>query len=225
VGAIENFNQKQLLDLYACVECGRCTNMCPATGTGKLLSPMDLIIKLRDHLIEKGAVVTSLSPWLPAYAFSHTQGNMLAKKSAETGSGSFYETSLIGDVITEEEIWACTTCRNCEDQCPVMNEHVDKIIDMRRHLILMEGKMDPDAQRAIQNIERQGNPWGLNRKDREKWREDREDIHAPTVKELQKSGEEFEYLFFVGSMGSYDQRSQKIAQSFVKILNIAEVKF
>lgn len=225
VGAIENFNQKQLLDLYACVECGRCTNMCPATGTGKLLSPMDLIIKLRDHLIEKGAVVTSLSPWLPAYAFSHTQGNMLAKKSAETGSGSSYETSLIGDVITEEEIWACTTCRNCEDQCPVMNEHVDKIIDMRRHLILMEGKMDPDAQRAIQNIERQGNPWGLNRKDREKWREGREDIHAPTVKELQKSGEEFEYLFFVGSMGSYDQRSQKIAQSFVKILNIAEVKF
>ncbi|GIN93028.1 hypothetical protein J22TS1_40790 [Siminovitchia terrae] len=225
VGAIEDFNQKQLLDLYACVECGRCTNMCPATGTGKLLSPMDLIIKLRDHLIEKGAAVTSLSPWLPAYAFSHTQGNMLAKKSAETGSDSFYETSLIGDVITEEEIWACTTCRNCEDQCPVMNEHVDKIIDMRRHLILMEGKMDPDAQRAIQNIERQGNPWGLNRKDREKWREGREDIHAPTVKELQKSGEEFEYLFFVGSMGSYDQRSQKIAQSLAKILNIAGVKF
>lgn len=85
--------------------------------------------------------------------------------------------------------------------------------------------MDPDAQRAIQNIERQGNPWGLNRKDREKWREGREDIHAPTVKELQKSGEEFEYLFFVGSMGSYDQRSQKIAQSLAKILNIAGVKF
>ena len=72
--------------------------------------------------------------------------------------------SLIGDVITEEEIWACTTCRNCEDQCPVTNEHVDKIIDLRRYLVFTEGKMDADAQRAIQNIERQGNPWGLTEK-------------------------------------------------------------
>ena len=124
-----------------------------------------------------------------------------------------YNPSLIGDVITEEEIWACTTCRNCEDQCPVMNEHVDKIIDLRRYLVLTEGKMDADAQRAMTNIERQGNPWGLNRKERENWREAREDVHIPTVKEVKKAGEEFEYLFWVGSMGSYDNRSQKIALS------------
>ncbi|MDQ0257139.1 Fe-S oxidoreductase [Evansella vedderi] len=226
VGKVEDFNQKQLIDLYACAECGRCTNMCPATGTGKMLSPMDLILKIRDHLTEKGAAITSQSPWLPAYAFSHTIGNQNASQTAaneEVAAG--YDVSLIGDVITEEEIWACTTCRNCEDQCPVMNEHVDKIIDLRRYLVLTEGKMDTDAQRAITNIERQGNPWGINRKERDNWRLGRDDIHVPTVKEMQKAGEEFEYLFFVGSMGSYDNRSQKIAQSFAKVLNVAGVKF
>ena len=135
------------------------------------------------------------------------------------------QSNLIGDVITEEEIWACTTCRNCEDQCPVMNEHVEKIIDMRRYLVMTEGKMDPDAQRAMQNIERQGNPWGLNRKERENWRDAREDVHIPTVKEMKKAGEEFEYLFWVGSMGLTIIVSQKIALSFAKLLNEAGVTF
>lgn len=228
VGKIEDFNQKQLVDLYACVECGRCTNMCPATGTGKMLSPKDLILKLRDHLTEKGAAITSRQPWMPAFAFSNTKGNQLAMQGLgqkEAAAAINYDVSLIGDVITEEEIWACTTCRNCEDQCPVMNEHVDKIIDLRRYLVLTEGKMDGDAQRAITNIERQGNPWGISRKERENWRDGRDDIHVPTVKEMEKTGQEFEYLFFVGSMGSYDNRSQKIAQSFAKVLNMAGVTF
>ncbi|MFZ3589101.1 (Fe-S)-binding protein [Bacillus sp. DJP31] len=231
VGKIEDFTQNQLTDLYACVECGRCTNMCPATGTGKMLSPMDLILKLRDHLTNTGAAVTSRTPWVPAVAFSNTQGNQIAMMAAgkgvteSAGALDMYSPSLIGDVITEEEIWACTTCRNCEDQCPVMNEHVDKIIDLRRYLVLTEGKMDPDAQRAMTNIERQGNPWGLNRKEREDWRTAREDVIIPTVKEVKKAGEEFEYLFWVGSMGSYDNRSQKIALSFAKLLNEAGVKF
>ncbi|SDO53409.1 (Fe-S)-binding protein [Alkalicoccus daliensis] len=225
---IEDFDQKQLLDLYACVECGRCTNMCPATGTGKMLSPMDLIIKMRDHLTEKGAAVTSQSPWMPAYAFGHTRGNKIANADEETIKGmdiNPYDVSLIGDVITEEEIWGCTTCRNCEDQCPVMNEHVDKIIDLRRYLVLTEGKMDADTQRTIKNIEKQGNPWGINRKERENWRDGREDIDVPTVREMKKRDEEFEYLFFVGSMGSYDNRSMKVAQSFAKLMNEAGIKF
>ncbi|MGA9290608.1 MAG: (Fe-S)-binding protein, partial [Anaerobacillus sp.] len=108
---------------------------------------------------------------------------------------------------------------------PVENEHVDKIIDMRRHLVLMEGKMDSDVQRAITNIERQGNPWGISRKERENWRDMRDDIVVPTVKEKEKAGEEFEYLFWVGSMGSYDNRSQKIAASFAKIMNEAGISF
>lgn len=230
VGKIEDFTRLQLIDLYACVECGRCTNMCPATGTGKMLSPMDLIVKLRDHLTNYGAAVTSKQPWVPGFMFSDTLGNRLALQAGSRGgqqsaAALAYQPSLIGDVITEEEIWACTTCRNCEDQCPVMNEHVDKIIDLRRYLVLTEGRMNPDAQRAMQNIERQGNPWGLNRKEKENWRELREDVYIPTVKELKKKGEDFEYLFWVGSMGSYDSRSQKIALSFAKLMNIAGVKF
>jgi Fe-S oxidoreductase len=224
VSKIEDFNQKQLVDLYACVECGRCTSMCPASGTGKMLSPRELILKLRNHLTEKGAAVTSRQPWMPAPLFKNTRGNQLALAN-EAAAALESEVSLIGNVITEEEIWACTTCRNCEDQCPVMNEHVDKIIDLRRYLVLTEGKLDADAQRAMTNIERQGNPWGINRKERVKWRDGRDDIQVPTAKELKKAGEEFEYLFFVGSMGSYDNRSQKVAQSLAHVLNLAGVKF
>ncbi len=153
--------------------------MCPATGTGKMLSPMDLLLRMRDHLTEKGAAITSRTPWMPAYAFAGTQANTLASKGRDEAAAG-YDVSLIGDVITEDEIWACTTCRNCEDQCPVMNEHVDKIIDLRRYLVLTEGKMDPDAQRAMQNIERQGNPWGISRKERENWRDGRDDIDVPS---------------------------------------------
>ncbi|MBB6444425.1 (Fe-S)-binding protein [Bacillus benzoevorans] len=227
VGKIEDFAQNQLIDLYACAECGRCTNMCPAAGTGKMLSPMELIVKMRDHLTDKGAAITSRQPWAPAFAFKNTKANQLALmgEGIRESAAAVENIRLIGDVITEEEIWACTTCRNCEDQCPVMNEHVDKIIDLRRYLVLTEGKMNSDAQRAITNIERQGNPWGLNRKERENWREGREDIQVPTVKEVEKSGGEFEYLFFVGSMGSYDNRSQKIAQSLARVMNVAGITF
>lgn len=227
VGRIQDFTQKQMLDLYSCVECGRCTNMCPAAGTGKMLSPMDLIVKLRDHLTFTGAVETKQKPWVPYQFFAKTKGNQLAMAAGAEGAviEDIYSPALIGEVITEEEIWACTTCRNCEDQCPVMNEHVDKIIDLRRYLTMTEGKVNPDAQRAMTNIERQGNPWGLNRKEKENWRDLDPTIHIPTVKELKKSGEEMEYLFWVGSMGAFDNRSQKIALAFCRLLNEAGVKF
>ncbi|SDW38997.1 Fe-S oxidoreductase [Marininema mesophilum] len=219
---IEQFNQKQLIDLYACVECGRCTNVCPAAVTGKMLSPMDLLVKMRDHLTEKGAAVTSKSPWMPAFAFAGANTATEVAVTKEEDGSYDYPVNLIGDVITEEELWACTTCRNCEDACPVSNEHVDKIIDMRRHLVMTQGEMPAEATRTFNNIERQGNPWGLSRKDREKWTEGLEEgLVAPTVKEEK----EFEYLFFVGSMGSYDNRSQKISRALVKLLNHAGVKF
>ncbi|MGP7817908.1 (Fe-S)-binding protein [Niallia sp. 01092] len=222
VGKIEDFRQNQLIDLYACVECGRCTNMCPASGTGKTLSPMDLIVKMRDHLTDQGAAVTSKQPWLPNFIFGNSTANQLATQSTSMESAASLEMpNLVGDVITEEELWACTTCRNCEDACPVANEHVEKIIDMRRFLVLTEGKVPQDSSRYFQNLERQSNPWGLNRKERINWREGREDIAVPTVDEV----EDFDYLFFVGSMGSFDKRSQKIAQSFAKIMNIAGIKF
>jgi len=229
VGKIEDFTQTQLIDLYACVECGRCTNMCPASGTGKMLSPMDLIVKMRDHLTEKGAAITSRTPWMPSFAFANTQANQIAMQAsaeaaaaAEGAAAVVYDKNLIGDVITEQELWACTTCRNCEDQCPVMNEHVDKIIDMRRYLVMTEGSMPAEAQRALNNIERQGNPWGINRKDRMKWIEGLNgEYEVPTVKDT----DDFEYLFWVGSMGSFDNRSQKITHAFVKLMHEAGIKF
>ncbi|XOS91535.1 (Fe-S)-binding protein [Brevibacillus laterosporus] len=229
-GKIEDFTQTQLIDLYACVECGRCTNMCPAAGTGKMLSPMDIIVKMRDHLTEKGASVTSRTPLMPTFAFPNTKANQIALQAGEvaaTAEGAaavenVYDKALIGDVITEQELWACTTCRNCEDQCPVMNEHVDKIIDMRRYLVMTEGSMPQEAQRALNNIERQGNPWGINRKDRMKWMEGLDEAYTvPTV----KTAEEFEYLFWVGAMGSFDNRSMKITHAFVKLMHEAGIKF
>lgn len=244
VGKIEDFTQKQMIDFYACVECGRCTSVCPASSTGKALSPMHLIVKLRDHLTEKGTAVTGKSPYVPEFAFSTIGAHAL---SASCGEPEFdgaeitdirptlawqkstwthqakdpKDLNLIGDVMTEEEIWSCTTCRNCEDQCPVGNEHVDKIIDLRRHLVLMEGSMPTEGQRALQNIERQSNPWGLNRNDRANWSGEVEGIKVPTVKD----NPGFEYLFFVGSMGSYDLRSRKVSRAFVRLLNEAGVNY
>lgn len=251
VGKIEDFTQKQMLDLYACVECGRCTNVCPASNTGKLLSPMHMIVKLRDHLTDKGAALTSKSPWIPATVFgsagvhkmdvgeeSYSQwkgegitdiGQTMAiqKRAWHQVKGvEARDVELLGGVMTEEEIWACTTCRNCEDQCPVANEHVDKIIDLRRHLVLMQGSVPQEGQRAMMNIERQGNPWGISRSDRNKWVNEVDPdgslgLRIPTVKD----NSDFEYLFFVGSMGSYDNRSRKITRAFVRLMNEAGVSF
>lgn len=225
VGKVEDFDQRQMLDFYSCVECGRCTSVCPAATTGKMLSPMDIMIKLRDHLNEKGAAITGKTPWVPATAFNGKGPNRLARMDREQALKEMSSIQMIGDVITEEELSGCTTCRNCEEACPVMNEHVGQIVDMRRYLVMTEGKMDPEAQRAVTNIERQGNPWGLSKKERIKWRELDKEIFIPTVKELQKENKEFEYLFWVSSMGSYDNRSQKIALAFSKLMNEAGVSF
>ncbi|MWC27758.1 4Fe-4S dicluster domain-containing protein [Paenibacillus sp. MMS18-CY102] len=262
VGRVEDFRRKQLLDLYACVECGRCTNVCPASNTGKLLSPMHLIVKLRDHLTEKGAVVTKQRPNAPAWLWgkegetgggAHAMGasvpvwnggrsaadtsiapTMEAQAEAwqralpEDGGSAAEETPLIGGVMTEAELWSCTTCRNCEDQCPVGNEHVDKIIDMRRHLVLMEGRMPAEGQRAMQNIERQGNPWGLPRAERVAWIEACEQqtgIAVESVQDMALRGQRPEWVVWAGSMGAYDTRSRKVLFALVRLLHAAGVQF
>lgn len=231
VGKIEDYTQKQLIDLYACVECGRCTSMCPASSTGKTLSPRELITKLRDHLTDKGSVVAPHTvPWAPGKIFKTPRINPTSQAQAEAATATdgsnaldisnVEELNLIGDIITEQEIWACTTCRNCEDQCPVSNEHVDKIVDLRRYLVLTKGEMSPEVSRTFNNIERQSNPWGINRKERINWRDELEEVNVPTAKEAK----EFEYLLFVGSMGAFDNRSKKITQSLVKIFDKAGIK-
>src|SRR5699024_10714772 len=141
---VEDFYQLQMLDFYSCVECGRCTKVCPASSTGKMLSPMDIMVKLRDHLNEKGAAITGKSPWVPAYAFSKVV-NRFANMNREAAMSEANAIKMIGDVITVEELEACTTCRNCEDACPVMNEQVGHIIDMRRYLVMTEGRLNPEA--------------------------------------------------------------------------------
>lgn len=252
VNQVEGFSRDQLLDLYACVECGRCTNMCPASNTGKMLSPMQLITKVRDHLTEKGEASLGISPWTPdrsmgypkgmahvmtevpfaegapeGYhpdAFLHTDITPTLHRQVETWNltdKDVHDISLIGDVISDQELWACTTCRNCEDQCPVGNEHLGFIYGMRRYLVMTEGSMPSEITRTMNNIERQGNPWGISRKDRIKWRDERPDLIVPTVDEV----ESFDYLFWVGSMGSYDNRNQKVVQAFVKIMNEAAISF
>lgn len=285
-GHIHHFNQKQLLDLYACVECGRCTQVCPAASTGKLLSPMHLIVKLRDHLTEQGAALTSKSPWLPKGIWEkppwgmgdHSAGahvmttsgtfasakhdemqeeqkQIAAMKSSGNASRSvcdqhctdisltmqlqaerwqwepqqkLTDMSLIGDVITEEELWSCTTCRNCEEQCPVGNEHVVKIVDMRRHLVLMEGSLPSEAKRALQNIERQSNPWGISRSQRGDWIADcyeRTGIKVRTMKECAAQGTMPSLLLWAGSMASYDNRSRKLLYDLVRLLDHAQQDF
>ncbi|MCL6636558.1 MAG: (Fe-S)-binding protein [Alicyclobacillus sp.] len=194
-GHIEQFTWKQLLDGFACTECGRCHIQCPATLTGKPLSPKYVMLKMKDHLVAQG-------PSLLAQA-----------AGAETATEP-----LFARMFSEEEIWACTTCRACEEACPVANEHVQAIVDMRRYLVLTEGKAAPEVHKVFANLERQSNEWGLNRRDRAAW------AQGLPVRTLAEAGRA-EYLFYVGSAASFDARNQKIAQAFAKLLLAAGVDF
>ncbi|MGZ4111047.1 MAG: (Fe-S)-binding protein [Tumebacillaceae bacterium] len=210
VGRVDQWSWKQLLDGYACTECGRCHVNCPATLSGTDLSPKYLILKMKDHLIDVG-------------------DNLLAQKQTVKGmDGTGVEVAatataelpmLIGDIYSEDEIWACTTCRACEEACPVFNEHVDKIIDMRRWLVLTEGKAESEVNRAFQNLERQSNEWGQNRKTRGDWAKE---LDIPTMGDVDG---EVEWLYYVGSSASFDVRNQKIAIAFAKLMKQAGVNF
>ncbi|QSO51037.1 4Fe-4S dicluster domain-containing protein [Alicyclobacillus curvatus] len=199
VGRIEQFTWKQLLDGYACTECGRCHVSCPATLSGKVLSPKYIILKMKDQINTAGP-------------------GMLAKMAA--GAEDYTSENLFeAGVFSEDEIWACTTCRACEEACPVANEHVQAIVDMRRNLVLTEGKTSPEVTKVFSNLERQSNEWGINRRDRAIWAKD---LPVKTMADVEGNAE---YLFFVGTAASYDQRNQKIAQAFAKILLAAGVDF
>lgn len=209
VGRIDQFSWRQLLDGYACTECGRCHVNCPATLSGTELSPKYLILKMKDHLLTVGDTLVTQKAGTVTGA-DGTQVEVAA--TAELPM-------LIGDVYTENEIWACTTCRACEEACPVFNEHVDKIIDMRRYLVLTEGKAEPEVNRAFQNLERQSNEWGQNRKTRGDWAKDM------GIKTMAEVDGEVEWLYYVGSSASFDARNQKIAQAFAGLLQEAGIDF
>ncbi|MFP6584265.1 MAG: (Fe-S)-binding protein [Candidatus Hydrogenedentota bacterium] len=193
VVTIRDFTAKELLDTMACTECGRCQENCPAYNTGKALSPKKVVLAIKDHIFEVGPAMLNDPEAVPVKA-------------------------LFGDVITDEVLWACTSCRACEEVCPVEIAPMTKLLEIRQARVLMEGDFPEEAQVALRGIEGQGNPWNLAQGERGKWAKD---LEITTMAE--KS--DVEYLYYVGCAGSYDERYIKVSTALVKILKAADVSF
>ena len=209
VAKLEHFTWKDLMEGYACAECGRCQANCPAYLSGKHLSPKHLIHKLRVHVDE---TAKALGPKLGTVTIS----DIVADETAATSE--VFEKNLVPDVFSAEEIWDCTNCASCMEQCPVMNEHVPKIIQMRQNLVLMESDFPAEAQLAFTNMERNFNPWGIGWNSRGDWAKDLD------VK-LLSDDSNVDIVYFTGCAGAFDDRSQKVATSLVKIMKAAGVNF
>ncbi|MFZ0451286.1 MAG: (Fe-S)-binding protein [Desulfatiglandaceae bacterium] len=198
VGKIEDFTWKNILDLYTCTECGRCSDHCPANAIGRPLSPKRLTMNLRDHAYGRYPV------------FPFTGKNSGAKPGP----------IMVGGVISTEAIWSCTTCGACEEECPVFIEYIDKIIDMRRHLI--ETARNPTSfNQVLMHVEKTGNPFGKPAAKRADWIQE---LNVPSVRILGE-GDETDVLYFVDSYASFDPAAQRIASAIVKGLNLAGVDF
>src|SRR3990172_1261407 len=188
VADVQDLTWKQLLDGYTCTECGRCSTACPAHSTGKLLSPRKIIMDIRARLTEK------------------------------TSGGTSAEKKLVHDFITPEELWACTTCMACVQECPVNIEHVDAIVDMRRDLVLMESAFPPEVQPVFRNLENNFTPWAFSASNRADWAEG---MNIPRMAD----GGEPEVLFWVGCAGSFDTRYKKVTQAFSRLMQQAGIRF
>lgn len=197
VTRIEEFTWKQLLDLHTCTECGRCDVFCPALNSGKPLSPKLFTADLRDHL---NAVTPAL----------------LAAPAGERDSIARPE--LMGGVIEDETVWSCTTCGACEEECPVMIEYVNKMIDLRRGLVMMEDRYPKELGQAFRSLETHSNPWGFPAGTRADWAKEQ------GIPEWDKKNPT-EYLYFVGCNGSFDKRGRAISQSVADALKRAGVSF
>jgi Fe-S oxidoreductase len=192
ISRVEHLSWKAILDFYTCTECGRCSDNCPAHRTGKILSPKHLTLDLRDHLYsrEKELIEDKEHPAI----------------------------NLAPDVIHPDVLWACTTCRACEEQCPVFISYVDKIVGMRRNLMMVRNEFPTELGKAFQAMEVNGNPWNLPRMDRAHWSDG---LDIKTFAENPKA----EVLFWVGCAASYDDRAKKIARATAKLLKMANVDF
>jgi Fe-S oxidoreductase len=189
VGAASAFTWKQLLDSMTCVECGRCTTECPAYATGKPLDPRKIVHHLKTALID-----------------------------AQEQPDETKRLPLIGGIVSREELWACTTCGACMNACPLEIEHIPAIVDMRRYMALTEGEVPGELQTALQNLENQSNPWGMNNDTRADWAKG---LGVTTMAE----NSEVEYLFWVGCAGSFDENYKGVSKSIVKILKEAKISF
>ena len=212
-GKIEDFTWKGFLDMGTCTECGRCQSQCPAWNTGKPLSPKMVILELRDHALAKG-------PYLIADS-DEAREKLPEHVKAEAAR------PLVGDeaahgVIDPDVLWSCTTCGACVQECPVDIEHIDHIVDMRRHQVLVESSFPPEASVLLKNLENKANPWGMAEMARIEWMEGL-DFEVPIVDG--KIGDDVEYLFWVGCAGALEDRAKKTTKAVAELLHIAGVKF
>ncbi|HEY7203998.1 MAG TPA: (Fe-S)-binding protein [Methylomirabilota bacterium] len=194
VGSLTELTWKDLFDTYNCTECGRCTSRCPANMSGKELDPKWLILHLRERLFEEAPTLLGQAGAKPV------------------------EAPLVGDTIHDNVLWACTTCRWCVDACPVFIEHVPKIVDMRRWLVLTESRFPNELQPAFRNLETNGNPWQMSWETRADWARD---LGVRQMSEVSEA----EYLYWVGCYGSFDERNKKVARALVRVLQAANVDF
>jgi len=191
--AITHFSPTQLLDADACTECGRCQVACPAWMAGTALNPKQVILDLRRGLDRYGPQMIS-------------------------GAAQPDDLRVTGTLVSEAALWACTTCRACVEECPVLIEHVDSIVEMRRHLTLMEGRVPDLLAGAMTNAERAGNPWANPRGTRLDWAKG---LDVPVMAEKKKA----DVLYWVGCAGSYDPESQRTARAMIRILRAAGIDF
>jgi Fe-S oxidoreductase len=215
---VEDLTWKNLLDGYSCTECGRCTAACPANITGKPLSPRKIVVNARQRLMEKGPLVTGDRMEFLRPMFVHGEGMDAAARTPQEA----LEHRLLDHYISEEELWACTSCRACVQECPVAIDQLDVINEMRRYLVLSESRFPPEVQPTFESLERNGSPWAFPRSDRAKWAEG---MGVPTMASLQERGERPDVLFWVGCMGSFDDRAKKITVAFTRILQACGIRF
>src|SRR5438067_2122988 len=211
---VEQLTWKNLLDGYSCTECGRCTAACPANITGKVLSPRKIVVNTRQRLMERGPVATgSAMPFLGSQLV-HGEG-----QDAAESLGNVAGHRLLDGYITEEELWQCTSCRACVQECPVSIDQLDIINQMRRNLVLSESRFPAEMQPAFEALERNGAPWAFNAADRARWADG---MAVPTMAEFAERGERPAVLFWVGCMGSFDDRAKKISVAFARDNDISK---
>jgi len=215
---VEHLSWKNLLDGYSCTECGRCTAACPANITGKPLSPRKIVLNTRQRLMEKAPVVLGDRMDFMRSALLHGEGNDAGARTVE----EVMEHRLLDKYITEEELWACTSCRACVTECPVSIDQLDVINSLRRNLVLTESRFPEELQPVFQSLERNGSPWAFNAGDRADWAQG---MNITTMAELHERGERPDVLFWVGCMGSFDDRAKKISVAFAKIMQACDISF
>jgi Fe-S oxidoreductase len=215
---VEHLSWKNLLDGYSCTECGRCTAACPANITGKPLSPRKIVVNSRQRLMEKAPVVTGDRMDFLRPALAHGEGHDAGASSPTEA----LEHRLLDTYITEEELWACTSCRACVTECPVSIDQLDIINSLRRGLVLTESRFPEELQPVFESLERNGSPWAFQPGDRADWAQG---MNIPTMAEMAERGQRPDVLFWVGCMGSFDDRAKKITVAFARILKACDISF